>query len=303
MAANGTFRNYTDKKFNAEHTRLIACANAIISEYEPRGLKLTLRQLYYQYVARDIFANEERNYQLLKRVTSEARMAGKISWTAIEDRGRNLMGHRTHKSPKEALKALREDYRRDLWDNQPCRPEVWVEKQALEGVVGSICDGLRVDYFATKGYNSQSEQWSAGQRFAGYYQRGQRPIVLHLGDHDPSGLDMTRDNEERLSLFVGTPVPVVRIALNMDQIEELRPPPNPAKQTDGRFAEYADKYFPGVPYGEVSSWELDALDPAYIRRLIETHVARFRDPRAWEAAVAQEAEDLNDIDVMIEEAR
>lgn len=299
MADTGTYRKYVerDPPFGEKDLAMIANANAIIGEYEPRGLKLTLRQLYYQFVARELFANNNSNYNKLKRVMTEARLGGLVSWTAIEDRGRNLMGHTTYKDPKEAMAALRARYKRDLWAEQAIRPEVWVEKQALEGVVGSICDELRVDFFATKGYNSQSEQWAAGVRFASYIQRGQRPVVFHLGDHDPSGLDMTRDNEERLSLFAGVPITVIRLGMNLEQIEELRPPPNPAKHTDGRFEDYAARYFPDTPLDEVPSWELDAFDPAYIHDLIRDAVTRFRDEAVWSRSLAQEAADKNELDI------
>jgi len=204
------------------------------------------------------------------------------------------MGLETLAGPADAVKKARADFRLDLWADQPCRPEVWVEKQALEGVVGSICNELRVDFFATKGYNSQSEQWRAGRRFADYIVKGQRPIVFHLGDHDPSGIDMTRDNYTRLSLFAGVPITVIRLALNMDQVEEINPPENPAKVSDPRAAAYIEEY------GD-SSWELDALDPRYIHRLIGNAVARFRDQERWNKRLAQEAEGLNELDTIIEE--
>lgn len=293
MTDRGTYRAYEDIKFNKASLDMIAQANEIIAEYEPAGYSLTLRQLYYQFVSRDLFPNQEASYSKLKGLISKGRMAGLISWTAIEDRGRNLMGHRTYRHPNQALEAVRDSYKRDLWADQVWRPEVWVEKQALEGVIGGICNKLRIDFFACKGYNSQSEQWRAGQRFANYIKKGQRPIVFHLGDHDPSGLDMTRDNRERLTLFAGTPIIVQRLGLNMDQIEELNPPPNPAKQTDARFDAYREEF------GD-SSWELDALDPKYIERLIEQNVSRIRDEWEWELSLLREVEEREAITAAME---
>lgn len=288
MSDKGHFRAYESIKFRADALAMIDQANSIIAEYEPAGYSLTLRQLYYQFVSRDLFPNSEASYNKLKSLVSKGRMAGLISWTAIEDRGRNLMGLRTYTHPNQALEAVQASYRRDLWADQHWRPEVWVEKQALEGVIGGICNKLRIDFFACKGYNSQSEQWRAGQRFSRYIQKGQRPIVFHLGDHDPSGLDMTRDNRERLTLFAGTPILVQRLGLNMDQIEELNPPPNPAKQTDARFESYREEF------GD-SSWELDALDPKYIERLIEKNVAMIRDDAQWDQSLLREVEERESI--------
>jgi hypothetical protein len=110
---------------------------------------------------------------------------------------------------------------------------------------------------------------------------GKRVTILHLGDHDPSGIDMTRDNTERLRMFIehhyGESNDVFtfkRLALNMDQIEEFNPPPNPAKVSDSRFESYA------AAYGD-TSWELDALEPTLMRSLIEDEVNNLIDPDQW----------------------
>jgi hypothetical protein len=245
---------------------------------------MSLRQLYYQFVSKNLFENSERSYNALKSAVSDGRIAGLISWTAIEDRGRNLQGLCHAESPQAALRAATEGYSIDKWANQPYRPEVWVEKEALVDVVGQICNRLEVDFFACKGYNSQSEQWRAGQRFAGYVRKGQTPIVFHLGDHDPSGIDMTRDNRERIELFAGTPIQVVRLALNMSQVDTYNPPPNYAKVQDSRYADYVRKF------GE-QSWELDALEPSVIQELISSAVLRLRVQDLWDQMTAQETED------------
>lgn len=293
MSDTGYFRAYESSRFRPETLNLIDQANEIIDSYEAQGYSLTLRQLYYQFVARDLLTNTQASYNRLGEIVNRGRLAGLISWTAIEDRGRNLKGLQTYIHPNQALKAVHASYRRDLWADQPWRPEVWVEKQALEGVIAGICNKLRVDFFACKGYNSQSEQWRAGQRFADYVRKGQRPIVFHLGDHDPSGLDMTRDNRDRLTLFAGVPIMVVRLALNMDQIEELNPPPNPAKDSDSRFSDYREEH------GD-SSWELDALDPKYIEGLIDENVRSIRDDATWDQSLLREVEEKEQIAAAME---
>lgn len=289
----GHFRCYRAKKFSKDHLHVIEAANHIITEYEQKGFSLTLRQIYYQFVARGWMPNKQSEYDRLGNIISDGRLAGLVSWTAIEDRNRNLMGTKTFDSPKKALKDQRDRYKIDKWADQPWRPEVWVEKAALEGVVGSMCEKLQVDFFACRGYNSQSEQWRAGQRFARYIQKGQRPIVFHLGDHDPSGLDMTRDNRDRLSMFAGTPIMVQRLALNMPQIEQYDPPPNPAKSTDSRHAAYQ------VEFGD-SSWELDALDPTVIHELIETAVRQVRDEKKWDQMLTREVAEIRMLDSLID---
>jgi hypothetical protein len=290
--AEGTFIKYANRTFNPEKLKLLTAANNIIADYQSRGYSLTLRQLYYQFVARGLFANKQQNYNLLGDVISDGRIAGLVSWTAIEDRTRNLRGLQTWSTPAGAVREAAEAYRRDKWEDQPWRPEVWVEKDALVGVIQHVCNELGVNYFACRGYNSQSEQWRAGQRMADYYRAGQRPIIFHLGDHDPSGMDMTRDNQDRLSMFTGVRVMVVRLALNMDQVERYNPPPNPAKLSDSRAGKYIEEF------GD-SSWELDALEPEVIAELIRENILRIRDESLWAAALHREAAEREEIETMI----
>lgn len=298
-AATGTFIRYIDKDFNEAQRKIILQANTVVDEYVGQGYMLTLRQLYYQFVARGwtegwkTGVNTQQSYNRIGNIVSDARMAGLMSWTAIEDRTRYLQGTNTVESIAQALTKARDNYAIDLWHNQEWRPEVWVEKEALAGVISDICGQLRLNFFACRGYASQSALWEAGQRLHNYVMRGQRPIIFHLGDHDPSGLDMTRDNQERLSLFAGGQVQVVRLALNMDQVEEYNPPENPAKVTDSRAAAYIAEH-------GASSWELDALPPTVIAELIRKAVMRLRNSTLWDAALAEETEDQNRLDQIIE---
>lgn len=290
----GFLRCYAPKKFNAAAEEMLANANAIIAEYEPRGISITLRQLYYQFVARDLFTNVQENYDKLQDVINDGRMAGRVSWTAIQDLQRVLRGVETMESPLDGIKTLRDKFRLDKWRTQPMRPEVWVEKDALLSVVGPAAAALQVDYFSCRGYTSQSTAWRAGRRFQQYVVKGQVPIVFHLGDHDPSGIDMTRDIGERLALFCGVPVQVVRLALNMEQVERYGCPPNPAKITDPRAKNYIAKF------GD-TSWELDALPPDTLVELIGDAVGRVRDESLWSAELEREAEMWDSLDLVIEE--
>lgn len=281
----GTYRAYKNIKFRADKLELIGRINALIEKYEAKGLSMTLRQIHYQFVINNWAPNTSRTYNGIKSALNDGRLAGLISWDAIEDGQRALMGFRTYENTQEALRGIASGYKRDLWQDQEYRCEVWVEKFALAGVVAQICNKLRVDYYPQRGYDSQSQSWRAGQRFADYTRKGQRVIVFHLGDHDPSGVDMTRDNRERLEMFSGTPILVQRLALNMDQIERYNPPPQFAKEGDSRIDNYK------AEYGTDQSWELDALEPTVIQKLIEDAVLRVRDERKFSEAIIQEEED------------
>jgi len=276
---------YVHKDFQPKTMALIERANAIIAEYQAQGYKLTLRQLYYQFVARGLLANVQRNYKRLGSILSDARLAGLVDWDAIEDRTRNLDRFPTWQSPESIVEAVAQQFRLDLWADQANRVEVWVEKEALAGVVGQIAERLRIDCMACRGYMSQSEMWDAAiRRFADYQAHGQAIHLLHLGDHDPSGIDMTRDIGDRLALFLDEPISLTRLALNMDQVEEHQPPPNPAKVTDSRYEGYA------ILYGE-ESWELDALEPTTLDALITGAVDAVRDDGLWEVSLQREQED------------
>lgn len=275
---------FIDRKFSAGSLALIGTANEILREYEGQGLVLTLRQLYYQFVARAIIPNKQSEYKRLGSVISDARLAGLIDWDMMEDRTRSLRGTTHWSSPASIVAAVANQYKEDLWRNQPYRCEVWIEKDALVGVIERACNALRVDYFACRGYASQSAQYEAGKRLQGYVANRQKPVIFHLGDHDPSGMDMTRDNSERLSMFAQCGVEVRRLALNMDQVEEHRPPPNPAKESDIRFDGYVRQY-------GTESWELDALNPTVIDQLIRDNVNSLIHAGRWKQAL--EAEKLH----------
>jgi hypothetical protein len=260
---------------------MIEQANAIIAEYQARGFTLTLRQLYYQFVARSLIDNGQSEYKRLGVAVKNGRRAGLIDWAAIEDRTRNVQRLPAWEDPPEIIEAVAQQYREDLWNGQNFRPEVWIEKDALLGVIEGVCGEYRLPYFACRGNNSESEQYKAGKRFEVGFANGLVPIVLHLGDHDPNGLDMTRDNRDRLAMFTRQGVEVRRLALNMDQVERYRPPPNFAKETDTRYAAYAKQFSAGC-------WELDALDPTVIADLIRSEVEGLIEATAWNSAKAQE---------------
>ena len=287
---------YEVRQFRPDTLALIDQANAIISEYQADGFLLTLRQIYYQFVARDLIENTERSYKRLGKVISNARMAGLIDWEAIVDRTRNLQANSHWSGVGEILDSAADSYRRDLWEGQQTVVEVWIEKEALIGVIERPCVELDMPFFACRGYVSQSEQWRAGARaLERWHSSAQETVILHLGDHDPSGVDMTRDNQDRLNIFAGLDaVTVRRIALNWDQIEEHQPPPNPTKVTDTRAASYIQKY------GH-SSWELDALEPRLINRLILDTVAEYVDSEIMDVVREQQEAERQQLQALANE--
>lgn len=277
---------YKEVKFQASSIETINLAIGIVEEYEADGYDLTLRQLYYQLVARGYIDNNERSYKRIGNLINDARLAGLIDWYSITDRTRNMNKNSHWDNPGQIIRAAINQYAINTRENQPNYIEVWVEKEALVDVVGKACRGLDVPFFACRGYVSQSEMWAASRRF---FNNDKDNYIIHLGDHDPSGVDMTRDIQDRMELF-GTNVEVRRIALNFNQVEQYTPPPNPAKITDSRANGYIDRY-------GTESWELDALNPSIIKNLITEEVLFLTDMDLWETEKRREEHEKDSMKV------
>lgn len=279
---------YTPYNPQRNAAKLILLANEILEDFQSQGYSLTLRQLYYQMVSKDVIPNNQKSYDRLGTIISRARDAGMIDWDHIEDRTRVVQSYPHWKDAADFMKSVVPQFRHDLWAGQETRVMVFVEKQALEQVVGRAADRWDVPYFANKGYLSSSSAWNVARNMMLLNDDSCTDwVILHLGDHDPSGIDMSRDIEDRLKNYarrsaedseagVGRiDIEVRRIALNMDQVEEFQPPPNPAKQVDPRFKDYQDQF------GD-ESWELDALQPSVINRLINSEIESIVDIEMWE---------------------
>lgn len=293
---------YRQKKFTTEHLGIIEKVNRVVEKYKRDGFDLTLRQIYYQFVAKDWFPddrtfidnngkwvrsaqgskNAEPNYKWLGDIINDGRCCGEIDWNAIVDRTRNLDGG-PHDcgDPVEFMKRLARAYTLDPWETQPARVEVWIEKDAVEGIAERACEERRVPFFSCRGNVSQSSMWEAAQRLNDYVEQGLDVHIIHLGDHDPSGVDMTRDIEARLHEFGSDIIEVRRIALNMDQVRQYNPPPNPVKLKDSRSPAYVREF------GE-ECWELDALEPSVMMDLIKDAVDDYIDRDAWEVMMDEE---------------
>lgn len=274
---------YKEFKFRKATLAMITKANEIIREYAAQGFDLTLRQIYYQFVARDIIPNTQKDYKNLGSVINDARLAGLIDWNTIVDRTRELRTLSHFDGPEDIVEACAEQFNLDRWKGQPFRPEVWIEKDALVGVFERVCNELDVPLLSCRGYTSQSEMWGAGQRMLRYEKMKQTPIVFHFGDHDPSGKDMSRDILDRLELFTYGKLKFQRLALNMDQVEEYEPPPNPAKITDSRANAYIEEFG-----GE--SWELDALEPSVLEALVRDAITGIIDQDLMDEATGEQKE-------------
>ena len=285
---------------------LLGHAERIAAQYAAAGYELTLRGLYYRLVAGAILEeNSMKAYNALIYTLTKGRMAGLFDWSYVTDNERYERRNSHWTSPESIIDSAAAGYAIDKWEGQPRRVVVWVEKNALSNVVGRVCDAEDVPWLACKGYMSVSEMWDASRRIGRWLSDGTAVTMLHLGDHDPSGIDMTRDIRDRLSTFLHTDYgrymadsrspddrptfEVQRIALTMDQVQTHNPPPNPAKLTDSR-AHGDDGYVARFGY---ESWELDALPPETLDALIREHSLMIRDADRWADREESEQDDRN----------
>lgn len=276
---------YVEKTFHGKSLRLIDICDSIVTSFARRGFKLTVRQLFYQLVSRKVtldlagkkvFENTVRNYDNLVALMTNARLAGLIDWDSIEDRTRDILERSHWDGVKQMLGSAASWYHEDMWAEQPLLVIGVVEKEALAGIFEHLFKPWDIPLLPARGYPSATALRDLAK--SRMLCDGRTVVVLHFGDHDPSGIDMSRDLQERLELFCRGRINIDfrRMALNMDQIEELNPPPNPARQTDSRYEAYRELY------GD-ESWEIDSLTPEYLRELIRKEVEPLIDWDQWHA--------------------
>lgn len=268
--------------FRGVSQMMIDKCNDIIERYQDLGLRLTLRQLYYQLVTVNAIPNQERSYKNLSSLVSKARLAGLIDWDAIEDRVRQPDIPQEFDSISHLVETALRAYRLPRWENHDHYVELWVEKDALAGVLSPLASKHHVTLMVNRGYSSQSAMYESAARFR-HNGLSRENILLYLGDFDPSGEDMVRDIRERMAMFE-VDLEVEKIALTWDQIQQYKPPPNPAKLSDPRASNYI------AQYGN-SSWEVDALDPAVLSAIVDAAIKPYVIESTLRSILAQEKRD------------
>ena len=286
--------SYTSPKNIRPATRkLLDQIMIILDEYANEGYKLTLRQLYYQLVTKLVIDNTTRMYARLSTILKDARMCGQVDWDVIEDRVRVPQIPNEFDDVKDLMNNFIYWYRKDRHRGQKNYVEVWVEKDALSGVLLPITKDYHVHLMVNRGYSSVSAMHDAAIRFQHALDEGKDCTILYLGDHDPSGLDMIRDISDRLLTF-GVDVNVKQIALTIEQIKQYNPPPNPAKEDDPRAKEYIEKF------GEIS-WELDALKPQVLVKLLQKNLELLIDMGMYDEIIFEEEKEKGKLEKLVVE--
>ena len=268
------------KNLRSETKKLLKQILQVVEEYDAQGFKLTLRQLYYQLVANIIIPNVDGQYGKLSGILKDARMCGKVDWDIIEDRDRIPIMPSQWNDIQDLVDSAIYSYRKDRMKGQEYYVEVWVEKNAISNVLKPITEEYHINLLANRGYSSVTAMHDAALRFEQAIDDNKYCTVLYLGDHDPSGLDMIRDIQNRLNEF-NVEVNVKAIALTKQQIQKYNPPPNPVKFSDPRATGYEELH------GK-KSWELDALKPNVLHRLLRKEIENYIDMDIYNKIVKQE---------------
>lgn len=274
---------FVEKKWRQQDLDLVDTCNEILASYREKDLKVILRQLYYRLIARNYFANDDRNYDYLGRVVTNARLCGLMDWDAIEDLGRQPAKPVQFNGIADLVESACNSFRLDRWEGQSHYVELWTEKLGLTSVLLPIAEAFHIPFCANKGYASITALYEASKRIHAAHERSLIPVILYLGDHDASGLDMDRDIRERLETL-GVPKGTFllrRVALTIEQVRRYRPPRNPAKVTDTRSPKYV------AEFGHYS-WEVDALDPEDMEREVRRAIAPLVDMSRMNKVIARE---------------
>ena len=259
---------------------IVEATRKILSEY---GYALTLRQIFYRLVSNYGLSNTGATYRYLSRILVNARENGIIPVNSIIDRSRSIIPSYDNDDGDpddyfdleiESIEDMALSYSMSMWDNQDYYIEVWVEKDALSQVVSRVARDFKVVVAPSRGYSSFSYLYDAVKRFKSVDSEKNR-LVLHFGDHDPSGIDMSRDLEERLNNY-GANIELVRVALTYDQVKQYKLSPNPTKTADPRSNGYISMF-------GSECWELDALPPNVLQKLVSDSIQSYIDKDKWEA--------------------
>lgn len=227
----------------------------IVADIQP----CTVRQVFYQASVLEIVSKSESGYRQVQRALSQLRDRGRVPWGSIVDNTRMMRKPRSFNGYREALDHTAATYRKNIWAELDCYVEVWLEKDALSGVVYPIIDLYDVPLMVSRGYSSKSFLWGAAEAFSAAAAADKRCYAYHLGDFDPSGVDAARAIEEALhKLAPDAQVEFQRLAVLERQIRDWKLPTRPTKRTDAR----AEKF------GSACSVELDAIHPDDLRRIV-----------------------------------
>lgn len=244
----------------------------IIAEMQP----MTVRQVFYQATVHNLVEKSEAGYNKVQTDLVQMRKSGDLPYAWLADNTRMQRKPRTFDNVEQALQDTARLYRKALWNDADCYVEIWLEKDALSGVVYPVTNKYDVPLMVARGYASLSFLHSAAE----YIGEIDVPTyIYHLGDFDPSGVNAGEKIEQTLrEMAPHAQIHFERIAVNEAQIKMWRLPSRPTKQSDSR----------AKGFGNISV-ELDAIPPDDLRDLVQTAIEKHLPSREFAILKAAEA--------------
>jgi hypothetical protein len=278
---------------HAKTLALIATAREILEEGHP----MTLRQVFYQLVSRQVIENTRGQYQAVSNALVDARKDGTIPWDWMEDRLRQPRCVSMWENIGDFISDMLWSFKLDIWKGQPGYVEVWLEKDALSGIFEDVLRRFRVTLNVGRGYDGWDSIHNAARRYKSHWtgqglQVWHKPItILYFGDFDPSGEDMARSLKERLAFF-GCHPDILKCALTHDDVIRYNLPPDFTKKTDTRSKAFVEKY------GDVAV-ELDALPVDVLRTRLAEEVRTRIDKPLMDAVLRVEQQEGNRLEKLL----
>lgn len=270
------------KKWHPRNERILKILS-LAKEFARSEKPVTVRQTFYHLVSLRIIPNTERYYRKTGVVLTKARKAGIIPFEWFVDRSRRSIKVSTYPNIQAFLQQMVKYYYRDTWLNQKAFVIVWVEKEALVGVISPITTYYNVPLFVGKGYSSWSTFFEAFKIVEEYAKRGKNVVILYLGDFDPSGVDICRDLQSRFETLGIIPY-FERLALTKEQIIQFNLPHMPLKENDPRSKKFQQKH------GNFAV-ELDALPPNLLRQILREGIEKYLDLNAFKKDLQKETDE------------
>ncbi len=259
---------------------LIEASHEILAQIQPASVRAVCYRLFTLGLLPDMSKNAT------NRVSTQlvyAREQGIIPWEWVVDETREAERVSTWSNPDEIINAAVRGYRRDYWQDQPVRVEVWSEKGTVRGTLAPVLQEYGVTFRVMHGFASAT----ALNTIAEASNASDKPLyALYAGDYDPSGLFMSEvDLPERLQRYGGQ-VNLRRVALLARDTQGLLYFDAQTKAKDGRYAWYCERY------GR-RCWELDAMPPPLLRQRVKAEIRRHILLDRWERAVEVERAEVD----------
>lgn len=262
------------RRTNAELDTILQASQQIIAE---ENGQVTIRHLFYRLVGEGLIKKTEKEYKNLCIQLMNWRRSRDISWGVFADNTRWRYGSRGNSSMETALRNAVENYRKNLWLEQPIFIEIWCEKDAIASILLDEAQQYGIQVFPLRGFVSATALYSVAENFKYQMEAGKDVYVYYFGDHDPSGTEIDKSAVRNLKNDHNVEVNFERVAVLPEHIEEYDLLTRPSKKSDPRAANF-----------EGESVEIDAMPMVVLRTMVQNCITQHINPQEWASELATE---------------